>query len=516
MESVKLLLGCFGFYPLKVSLLILSIMIIAKNITYGYSRLTVYEDSNFSIQNGQTIALVGPNGAGKSTLFKLLMGEFHISTGKLEIIGTVGYVPQEIKHDPILESAQNIKDYIDPEIKKEEWELSVMLHSLEVNADLDIKPSTLSGGQRTKLALLHAIIEEPDILLLDEPTNFLDTEGKRWIMEFLSEYEKTLIVISHDINLLDNHIDKVLAINPYTKKIEEYNGNYTKYVQLKGNVDEALKKRLENDQKEINRMKKSLLTMARMSSEKGARARANVQNRIDRIKEALPELPPEIRTIKFTLPDPIRTSEIPISAKNISKSYGEETVLNDVSLSIRRGERIALYGPNGAGKSTFIKILMGRLQSDTGAVIKDPALNIGYYSQEFEVFDFSKTIIETVEEHCHLPMQQIRPILSKFNFLRERIYQTIGSLSGGEKTRLSIALLMLQNYNLLILDEPTTYLDVQSQKVIMEALKSYKGSMLFVSHTEEFVAGLTPNRVLHLPENRIEHWLPSVKENFIA
>src|SRR5258706_4631579 len=156
------------------------------------------------------------------------------------------------------------------EIKKEEWELSVMLHSLEVGAELDVKPSTLSGGQRTKLALLRAILDEPDILLLDEPTNFLDKEGKEWIMEFLSDYPNTLIVISHDINLLDNKIDKVIAINPYTKKIEEYRGNYTKYQHLKENADEALKKKFENDQKEINRMKRSLHVMARLSAAKRA------------------------------------------------------------------------------------------------------------------------------------------------------------------------------------------------------------------------------------------------------
>jgi ATPase subunit of ABC transporter with duplicated ATPase domains len=463
---------------------------------------------------GDIVGLVGPNGAGKSTLFKLLMGEEHVTDGSLEITGKVGYVPQEIKNDPELEKAIDIKSYIDPDIKKEEWELSVMLASLEVNEDLNAKPSTLSGGQRTKLALLRAIIEEPDILLLDEPTNFLDTEGKRWIMEFLSDYPNTLIVISHDINLLDKQIDKVLAVNIHTKKIEEYKGNYTKFEQLKATNEEALKKRVENDQRHITRMKKSLQTMARMSSEKGARARANVQNRIDRLQESLPELPPEIRQIKFTLPDPIRTSEIPISAKEITKSFGDEVILDNVSLTIRRGERIALFGPNGAGKSTFIKILMGRLEPDSGEVIKDPQLHIGYYSQEFETFDFSKTIIEIVEERCNLPIEKIRPVLSKFNFLRERIYQTVGTLSGGEKTRLSIALLMLQNYNLLILDEPTTYLDVASQRVILEALKSYKGSMLFVSHTDEFVEGLTPSRVLTLPENTVKHWMSGLKEEY--
>jgi ATP-binding cassette subfamily F protein 3 len=489
-------------------------MITAKNISYSYARLPIYKDSSFSILKGEMVGLVGPNGAGKSTLFKLLMGEEHPTDGTLQIIGKVGHVPQEIKNDPELEAAVDVQTYIDPEIKKEQYELMIMLHSLEVNVELDEKPQKLSGGQRTKLALLKAIIAEPEILLLDEPTNFLDAEGKRWITEFLSEYPNTLIVISHDINLLDSHIDKILAVNPTTKRIEEYKGNYSKYEKQKETNDETVKKQFENSQKEINRMKKSLITMARMSSEKGARARANVQNRIDRLQEGLPELPQEIKNIKFTLPDPIRTSEIPIHAKNISKSFNGEVILTDVSLAIRRGERIALYGPNGAGKSTFIKILMGRLEPDSGEVLKDSTLHIGYYSQEFETFDFSKTIYQTAEEKSGLPESQIRPVLSKFNFLRHRVYQTIGTLSGGEKTRLAIALLMLQNYNLLILDEPTTYLDVQSQRVILEALKAYKGSMLFVSHTEDFVKGLTPSRVLSLPDTTVRHWMPDDVENF--
>ncbi len=489
-------------------------MILAKNISYGYSRLSIYNESSFNIIKGEKVALVGPNGAGKSTLFKLLMKEYQVTDGDLQVVGKVGYVPQEIKHDPILDTATDIQSYLDPEFKKQDYELMMMLSYLEVNADLTEVPRKLSGGQRTKLALLRAIIEEPDILLLDEPTNFLDAEGKRWIMEFLSEYPNTLIVISHDINLLDRHIDKVIAIDPTSKKIGEYKGNYSKYVKLKESSDEMLKTRFENEQKEIKRMKKSLLKMARMSSEKGARARANVQTRIDRMTEALPELPKELAYIKFSLPDPIHTSEIPIMARDIQKSYDGDVILTDVSLSIRRGERVALYGPNGAGKSTFIKILMNRIQPDTGEVIKDEKLHIGYYSQEFETFDFNKTILETVEETCSLPLTQIRPILAKFNFLRERIYQTVGSLSGGEKTRLSIALLMLQGYNLLILDEPTTYLDIESQKIILEALKSYKGAMLFVSHTEEFVEGLTPSRIMLLPENKIKHWIPKDINNY--
>jgi ATP-binding cassette subfamily F protein 3 len=223
-------------------------MITAKNISYSYARLPIYKDSSFSILKGEMVGLVGPNGAGKSTLFKLLMGEEHPTDGTLQIIGKVGHVPQEIKNDPELEAAVDVQTYIDPEIKKEQYELMIMLHSLEVNVELDEKPQKLSGGQRTKLALLKAIIAEPEILLLDEPTNFLDAEGKRWITEFLSEYPNTLIVISHDINLLDSHIDKILAVNPTTKRIEEYKGNYSKYEKQKETNDETVKKQFENSQ----------------------------------------------------------------------------------------------------------------------------------------------------------------------------------------------------------------------------------------------------------------------------
>ena len=352
--------------------------------------------------------------------------------------------------------------------------------------------------------------------MLDEPTNFLDAAGKKWVMQFLSEYPKTLIIISHDLPLLDAQIDKVIALNPLTKKIEEYTGNYTKYLQLKAEHDELEKRKIINEQKHIKHMEEGLKKMARNASKKGVRQRTMLRRRIERLKESLPELPKEIQRVKITLPPPHPVGEIPISAKNIVKMYDYEMILADVSLSIVRGERIALIGPNGAGKSTFIKILMGRLEADAGEVKRDENLKTGYYSQEFETFDFDKTIIENIQSVCSLSESAVRPILTKFNFPGQRIYQTVQTLSGGEKTRLSIAMLMLQNYNLLILDEPTTYLDVLSQRIILDALKSYTGAMLFVSHTPEFVEELQPNRVLLLPENRIQFWIPELIEQVEA
>jgi ATPase subunit of ABC transporter with duplicated ATPase domains len=489
-------------------------MIHVENLSYSYGYGPVFDKITFTIGSNRKVGLVGPNGAGKSTLLKLLCGLDDPQAGDIETQGKIGYVPQEIKHDPLLETSTSVREFIDPHHKKEDFELLDMIHSLEMEGvTLAESPQHLSGGQKTKLALLRALLDEPDILMLDEPTNFLDTAGKQWVMNFLSEYPKTLLIISHDLPLLDAQINKVLALNPQSHKIEEYTGNYTQYLRLKEEADELQRRKILNEQKHIKRMEEGLKKMARNTSKKGVRQRTMLRHRIERLKEDLPELPREIKKIKVIFPTPNPVGEIPISAKNIVKMYDYEMILADVSLTIVRGERIALIGPNGAGKSTLIKILMGRLEADAGEVIRDQNLSIGYYSQEFETFDFDKSIVENVQTVSDLPEHALRPILSKFNFSRERIYQQVGTLSGGEKTRLSIAMLLVQSHNLLILDEPTTYLDVMSQRIILDALKSYTGAMLFVSHTKEFVEELQPNRALFLPENKIQFWIPELLDS---
>jgi ATPase subunit of ABC transporter with duplicated ATPase domains len=244
--------------------------------------------------------------------------------------------------------------------------------------------------------------------------------------------------------------------------------------------------------------------MSHVKSGKGVRQRLQMEKRVEAMETSLPEMPPEAKKLKMKLPEPAWVGAMPIIAEGLSKAYGPKKVLINVSFDIKRGERIALNGPNGAGKSTLIKILMGKLMPDEGEIIREEKLSIGYYSQEFDTFDFEKTLLETVKEKCQLPEGVIRSNLGRFLFSGDRVFQKVGSLSGGEKTRLSIALLLVQNFNMLILDEPTTYLDVLSQRLILEALKSYQGAMLVVSHTPEFIAELKPERMLTLPENKWE------------
>ena len=488
-------------------------MIKAQNISYSYGLGSVFEKATFSVGKGMKAGLVGTNGAGKTTLFRLIQEEEIPQSGKLDVIGTVGYVPQEIKNDPILKQSTTVRDYVDPHNKKQDYELQIMLKGLEMEDTLlETDPNTLSGGRKTKLALARALIQEPDILLLDEPTNFLDTDGKKWVMEFLSTYPHTLLIISHDLNLLDEHIDKVIFIDKQFHTVTEYTGNYSKFVKIKAEQEALLKRQVVQEQKHITRMEKSLLKLYKKTSKKGVRQRVMLSRRIEKMKENLPELPKDIQKITLRLPTPAWCGELVLSVKNISKSYNNFQVLDDISFSILRGERTALIGPNGVGKSTLIKIMMGITEPDQGQVYTDKNSKIGYYSQEFETFDFDKTIFETVEDVSNAPADKTRPFLARFLFSGEKVFQKVGSLSGGEKTRLAIALLMLHDYNLLILDEPTTYLDVLSQRIILDALKEYKGSMLVVSHTEEFINELNPNRVLLLPENKVEYWAPELRE----
>ena len=324
-------------------------------------------------------------------------------------------------------------------------------------------------------------------------------------MGFLANYPKTLILISHDLELLDKHIDKILLVDAHLGKIEEYKGNYTQALDLREEKETLLRKQVHLEQRNISRLEES-------AKKVGVRQRIILQRRVGRLKEKLPDLPPEVRAIKFRLPDPSNVGGLPIKAINISKSYGDKKVLENINLSVERGECVALIGPNGVGKSTFIKILMGLISPDSGEVIKDFELKVGYYSQEFENLDFKKTLLQTAMEVENVTEKIARPVLARFLFPANKVNHEIGTLSGGEKTRLSIALLLLQNYNLLILDEPTTYLDLMSQNIILSVLKEYKGAILIVSHTEEFIKELKPTRALILPENYFNVWSEDILE----
>src|SRR3972149_9660809 len=322
-------------------------MLKITDLSFSFTDTALYEKVNFVVGDGQKIGLVGPNGSGKSTLFNILLGKEDGYKGKVEVQGSTVLVPQEVKYDPEMESSKSVKSYVDPENLHESHELKKLFFGLQLETKLEDDPNNLSGGQKTKLALARAMIAKPEILLLDEPTNFMDTAGKLWVMNFLSNYEGTLIVVSHDLKLLDQAIDKVLAISPATKTIDEYKGNYSAYIKLKAEKERLMAKQILIKQKHIKQMEEGLHRMKKMSTKQKTKQR----KRIEKEKIELPELPKEVRLIKINLPEPAKVGELPIRAINISKSYGDLQVLKNVNFTIIRGQRIAFIGPNGSGKS---------------------------------------------------------------------------------------------------------------------------------------------------------------------
>ncbi|MFH2085172.1 MAG: ribosomal protection-like ABC-F family protein [bacterium] len=479
-----------------------------NELSFSYGEKPLLTEASFRVEDGQKVGLVGENGTGKSTLLKLFMGEENPDEGSVMVEGTMELVPQEVKRDPVLDKATTVMEYISPDGQKEEHEIRKLLAGLGIREiDLLSTPQGYSGGMKTKLALARALFKEPDVLLLDEPTNFMDSEGKHWVMNLLSQYPKTLILISHDLGLMDQAIDRVIYINKYKHKIEEYKGNYSQYKRLQKEAEVLLKRKVAAEAKHIKSMEEGYKKIQRYKSKRGVKVKVRLKRRIAEAKANLPELPPAVRSIKIQLPEPARSGEIPLSAKGMSKSFGALVVLKNLDFSIRRGERIALLGPNGVGKSTLIKILIGQMEPDEGQVERNSANKIGYYSQEFEDFDMEATVLNLFMEKCHRMESFCRSFLGKFNFLANKVHQKVGTLSGGEKTRLAIAILCSTDANLLILDEPTTYLDVLSQRVILDALKSYKGTMIIVSHTEEFIKELKPDKVFLMPEDKMDFWI---------
>lgn len=482
-------------------------MIQVKNISFGHTGEPLYHQASFSVPKNKKAGLVGLNGSGKSTVFNLLRKHEWPDEGKIVVDGEVLLVPQEVKNDTIQKQSKTVREYLNKARSHKDAVYLQLMHHMELSRiSLESNPQKLSGGQKTKLAILYAVLSEPDILLLDEPTNFLDTPGKKWVMHWLSKYKKTLLVVSHDLDLLDRHIDKIIYINKQTREFEEYSGSYSSFKKLKADRDQHLTRYIKNQENRIRRMQKSIQKLKRSNVEKVIRQRVQLEKRVQKIQADLPDLPQEIVNIKLNLPTPAHIGSMPLIVKNISKKFSDTQVLTDVSFSIHKGQRIALIGHNGVGKSTLIKIILGLTDPDFGQVILDDNAQIGYYSQEMENFQPNLNLIETLQQRTQATDGQIRSFLARFMFGKDAWKQAVGSLSGGEKTRLSMATLMLKDYNFLILDEPTTYLDVLSQRIILEALKAYTGTILVVSHTPDFLGELKPDKALLLPEEKFVFW----------
>ncbi|TCJ30757.1 ABC-F family ATP-binding cassette domain-containing protein [Nocardioides jejuensis] len=521
-------------------------MITCQNLEVRAGSRLLMEGVTFRVAAGDKVGLVGRNGAGKTTLTKILAGDNPPAGGTVTISGELGYLPQDprsgdpeqIASERIL-SARGIDDVVrrlrqaevemaseDPEVSAKgmkrwsraddemqaaggyaaESEAATIAASLGIEERiLGQELKTLSGGQRRRIELARILFSQAETLILDEPTNHLDADSIVWLRGFLQQYKGGVILISHDTDLLDATINKVFHLDANRAVIDIYNVGWQPYLKQR-QTDEARRKRerlnAENKVKTLtdqaNRMK------ARAS---GASAAQSMLKRAERISSGIEgeRQSDKVAAIKF--PSPQACGKTPLMAEDLSKSYGALEIFTSVDLAIDKGSRVVILGLNGAGKTTMLRMLAGVTEPDTGRLIPGHGLKVGYFAQEHETLDTSKTVLQNMQYAApQLTDSEARSVLGSFLFSGDDAHKPAGVLSGGEKTRLALASLVVSSANVLLLDEPTNNLDPASREEVLAAIRRYEGAIVLVTHDEGAVHALEPDRVLLLPDGDEDLW----------
>src|SRR5689334_4498056 len=521
-------------------------MITAHQLEVRAGARLLMENVSFRVAAGDKVGLVGRNGAGKTTLTKILAGEALPAAGTVQRTGDVGYLPQDprigdpevLARDRIL-SARGLDDAVrrlrqaetdmgsdDPKVREKamrryeradaelhagggyaaESEAAQIAHSLGIEDRLLAQPlKTLSGGQRRRVELARILFSGAETLLLDEPTNHLDADSIVWLRDFLKGHRGGLVVISHDTALLETTVNKVLHLDANRWEVDVYNLGWRAYLEQR-ETDERRRKR---ERVNAESKAKTLTDQANRMRAKASKASA-AQSMLKRAEKMMAGLEGEraadkVARIKFPAPAPC--GKTPLTASELSKSYGSLEVFTDVDLAIDKGSRVVILGLNGAGKTTMLRILAGVDQSDTGSVVPGHGLKIGYYAQEHETLDVDRTVLENMQSAApQLTDTEARSVLGSFLFSGEDAHKPAKVLSGGEKTRLALASLVVSSANVLLLDEPTNNLDPASRAEVLAAIRSYEGAIILVTHDEGAVRALEPDRVLLLPDCDEDLW----------
>ncbi|MDY5845337.1 MAG: ABC-F family ATP-binding cassette domain-containing protein [Bariatricus sp.] len=523
-------------------------MILAcHNLSKSFGEQIIVEKGSFHIEDREKAALVGLNGAGKSTLLKMIIGELPSDAGDVILTKgkTMGYLAQHQQMESgntIYEEVRTAKaDIIEMEKQIRELEMEIsrltgealdakletyhrltaaferadgysykselvgVLKGLGFTEEEFSKPvDALSGGQKTRVSLGKLLLTKPDILLLDEPTNHLDMNSIAWLETYLLNYPGAVLIVSHDRYFLNRVVTKVLEIENGT--LMTYMGNYSDYAMKKQQLREAKLKEYLNQQREIKHQEaviEKLRSFNREKSIKRAESREKMLNRITPV-----EKPVEINTdIHLTLEPSCTSGNDVLSVKELGKAFPPQTLFEDVSFEIKRGEHVAIIGDNGTGKTTLLKILNHVIPADSGSFTLGTNVHIGYYDQEHHVLHMEKTIFDEIsDDYPNLTNTQIRNVLAAFLFTGDDVFKLIGDLSGGERGRVSLAKLMLSEANFLILDEPTNHLDIASKEILEKALNDYTGTVLYVSHDRYFI-NQTATRILDLVNHTFVNYI---------
>lgn len=507
---------------------------------------TLMSEVSFRVSDGDKIGLVGRNGAGKTTLTKVLAGDLLPADGKVERSGELGYLPQDPRSgDPEMLARTRILDArglgtlalqmqeasmqmgdADEKVAAKamrrygnlmerfealggytaESEAASIAHNLSLpDRILDQPLKTLSGGQRRRIELARILFSDAQTMILDEPTNHLDADSVVWLREFLKNYKGGLIVISHDVELVGETVNRVFYLDAMRQVIDVYNMNWKNYLRQRVADEERRKKERVNIEKKATALQ---LQAARFGAKASKAAAAHqMVARAEKMLSGLEEVRQEDRVAKLRFPKPAPCGKTPLMAKNLSKSYGSLEIFTDVDLAIDRGSKVVVLGLNGAGKTTLLRILAGVDKADTGVIEPGHGLKIGYYAQEHENLDVNRSVLDNMMSAApDINATEARKVLGSFLFTGDDVLKPAGVLSGGEKTRLSLATLVVSSANMLLLDEPTNNLDPASREEILGALAHYEGAVVLVSHDEGAVQALNPERVLILPDGVEDIW----------
>jgi len=482
-------------------------MITIKNLSKNILGEPLFEGASFTIQKNDKIGVVGPNGSGKSTLIKIILGEVEADGGNVNIENErIGYLSQELPfHDgDTVESILNIN--LDK--KKAILEKVGLSHVLENSL-----VKQLSGGQKTRLALAKIMLQGSTLLILDEPTNHLDLQGLEWLEDFIRDFRGGVLIVSHDRRLLDNAVNKILEIDPVNHKFLEYIGGYTAYAMEK----EKQLDRWEDDYRRQQNEKRRLelwLTLKKQEASvyadpaKGKQIRA-MEKRIQReiYDQEIPRPKSQKKLGEIELQGEAATAKLILRAINVSKNFQDKVVLRNINFEVRGRNHVLLAGENGSGKTTLLKILIGEIAPDAGEIKIGENVRFGYFAQEHEILNKNRTVIQEFSATDRLlpSAKNPRAILGAFLFSGQNAFKKVADLSLGERVRLIFAKLTSQENELLVLDEPTNHLDIQSREVIENALLSYKGSILVVSHDRYFLDKISIDRTLVLRNGIMEN-----------
>lgn len=521
-------------------------VISCNNICKSFGTTEILKDVSFHVNDREKAAIVGINGAGKTTLLKIIIGELAADEGSVILSkgSTMGYLSQQQDlrsehtiYEEMYTVKQNIID-LDERIRELELlmkhvegkELEQMLntytrltHEFEMlngyayksevtgilkglgfsEDEFDKKVDTLSGGQKTRIALGKLLLSKPDILLLDEPTNHLDLISIAWLETFLINYSGAVIVVAHDRYFLDKVVTKIVELDH--RKAQTYDGNYSDYIYKRSMQQNALLKAYANQKREIKHQEEVITKLRSFNREKSIRRAESREKMLDKIERI--DKPTENMHMHFTLEPNILSGNDVLTIEGLSKSYGSLKLFSNIDFEVKRGEKVAIIGNNGTGKTTILKIITGSVDADAGDVQLGSKVHIGYYDQAMQLLDPEKTLFDELQDtYPHMDNTTVRNILAAFLFTEDDVFKRIKDLSGGERGRVSLAKLMLSEANFLILDEPTNHLDITSKEILENVLSSYTGTILYVSHDRYFI-NKTATRILDLTEEQLLNYI---------